>query len=645
MSKYNEDLDYLIQNEDITEKELNEIIVEADKIISDTNSEKDKLIEAYLKKVQCLQKLDRSTESKEFIDKLLDLNPNMPEALVRLGNFYDENNDYDSAIDYVTKAIDLKKEYAYAYSRRASFYDNKGNYDKALQDYSNAIHYKSEYAIAYFNRSISKFKKDDYYGAIEDCSKAIEFKPNDALAYYNRGVVKGNLPEPDYDGAIKDYSKAIEINPKYAPAYNNRGVAKENLPEPDYDGAIEDYTKAIEINPNDASAYNNRGYTYVKMKNYKNATKDFRIAGTNILNVLDDPNGEEVAKLMIDDDVFFKEVTKECKKKEIEDYKDIYIKSLSIISKLQIKDKLEMPVSHYTKKDISEKLLFDDYSKDKNGKYEHRSIFRLNSVNTSNDPEEGKTLFHYLFPEKNISLQVEEFGAFAGCFIMNNDSLNQFRLYGKTEDKEEGTGVCITLNNRFFNNEIIMPLEATESKDKKKGNLPSYSPLFRCIYIDPETAKIVSLGQKEKYIFYRENKGIKDDDEVKKIYQEYKNIIDDILKDIKNELSNLKKQIEDKKLDSDIVHKLLLNLSYLVKHVAFKEEQECRIIQIRKLSYKEKVQADDNNRLFVEYLELSHENVSEICFAPKTKDIDKFKQHLARNGYNVKCYKSKAPLA
>ena len=149
---------------------------------------------------------------------------------------------------------------------------------------------------------------------------------------------------------------------------------------------------------------------------------------------------------------------------------------------------------------------------------------------------------------------------------------------------------------------------------------------------------VVSLGQKEKYVFYR-------DSEQKEKYQDYKDKIDKIQEDVINELENLKKLISKLKLNTDIVYNLLLNLRYLVKHAAFKEEQECRIILIRKLNDKEKVKSNDSNHLYVDYVTLDETNVSEICFAPKANDIDKFKQHLARNNYSVKCYKSKSPWA
>ena len=113
--KHNPNLtDYLFSDVDRSPKELEEIIADADKIISDSNSDNSKLIEAYLKKAQCLQRLykhkaqcfqrlDKHTESKEFIDRLLVLNPNMPEALVCLGNFYGENYNYDKNIEYTTQ--------------------------------------------------------------------------------------------------------------------------------------------------------------------------------------------------------------------------------------------------------------------------------------------------------------------------------------------------------------------------------------------------------------------------------------------------------------------------------------------------------------------------------------------------------------
>jgi hypothetical protein len=48
----------------------------------------------------------------------------------------------------------------------------------------------------------------------------------------------------------------------------------------------------------------------------------------------------------------------------------------------------------------------------------------------------------------------------------------------------------------------------------------------------------------------------------------------------------------------------------------------------------------------MDYLPLHAGNVEKVCFGPKAEGMDKFKLHLARNGYSGKeCAKSKAPLA
>jgi len=562
---YEDNLDYLMQDEEILREEIKEIMAEADIIISNTDSKKEKLIEAYLKKVQCLQKLDNYSDSEDYVKKLLDLSPNMPEALVRLGNVYAVNYEHDKAIELYNKVINSKKgkEYAYAYNVRGLEYAENGEYDKAIDDYNIAIRYK----------------------------------PDFALAFYNRGR-----------------------------AYNSK-------------------------------------------KEYKKAAKDFIKTEADILWALY-YFGENVVNFMLDDYKFFKEATQECKTEKLMDYKDAYIQSLKIILELRVnKITDEMPVAHYTYKDVSEKMLFEN------------SAFRLNPVTTSNDTEEGKTLHYYLFPQEIISAQVEN-GAFAGCFAFDNDKLNQFRLYGKA-NAEEGTGVSIAFKKDFFSTEIsisnnanidstskktqeeeelieisgqysyiqktvplarqndtenIREMIKTDTEGEKiinKGN--KYSPLYRCIYIDTDTSEVISLGQKEKCTFYRDKKSEEE-------FREYQTEIDDTLKEVEKRLKKLKKQIKDWKLNPTVMYRLLLNLRYLIKNAAFKEEQECRIIQIKKLT-DEKV-IEENNRFYVEYEKLSSDNVDKIVFAPNVKDIEKYKLRLAREGYNeVECYQSKAPLA
>jgi len=293
MSRYNEDLDYLILDVDISKEECEKIIAETDKIISNANSDMRVCIDAYLKKAQCLQKLKKDVDSKGVIDKLLELNPNMHEALVRLGVAYisdkvkdDKDKNYDVAIGYIKRAIAANANYAVAYYFRGWINYLRKEYGDAIKDYNEAIRLNPKYAQAYWGLGCAKFmlwgeEKD----AIKDYGQAIRIKPKYAQAYDFRGYVKYWLEE--YDDAIDDFTKAISIKPNSNLAYYYRGNAilkseKYNDTKEKYNDAINDYSKAIEIDSDFTEAHKARGNAYVEIKKYEEAAEDFHKAKIDI---------------------------------------------------------------------------------------------------------------------------------------------------------------------------------------------------------------------------------------------------------------------------------------------------------------------------------------------------------------------------
>ena len=379
---------------------------------------------------------------------------------------------------------------------------------------------------------------------------------------------------------------------------------------------------------------------------YDEATKNFKESRKDILEILtflDYENRKEIMKresfyLLLDsdnNDTFFEKTIKkftqeqDITSEQVYEYKKIYIRSIFIISLLHINNENEKFVAYYREKNISQKLLFNIDSK-----------FRLNAINYSNDPTEGKTLLDFLYGKGKYKTEEElnnkEYEAFAGCFTFNYDSLNQFRLYGK-EDGKEGTGLSLVFKDSFFSKEAKMSIGLLEKSFIKDDR----SPLYRCIYIDPQSKTgqpIITVGQKEEYLFYREEIGDK--------FKSYSAYINEILKLVREEMNELKKQAE--KLNSIIVGQLLINLRYLVKHVAFKEEQECRIVKILNLTKdEENLEAEkDFNRMYFKYLSKVSDYIDKIYFGPKTEGYELFKSMLKYNGLNdIKCEKSTNPLA
>jgi tetratricopeptide (TPR) repeat protein len=544
------------------------------------------------------------------------------------GNAYYRKGDYDRAIEDYTKAIALKPDYAATYNNRGVTYSNKGEYDKAIEDYNKAIELKPDYAYAYNSRGIVYGVKGDYDKAIEDFTKAIELKPDYAEIYNNRGITYADKGE--YGKAIEDYTKAIELKPDYAGVYNNRGNAYYKKGK--YDKAIEDYNKAIELKPDFTAVYNNRGNAYYKKGDYDRAIEDFNKA------------------IELKPDNYFSSTMRKYKVENADPnytvYKAIYDRSYVIMRLLHVSnnEETENGFAHYTRKDIAEKLLIKAEGK--------VSPFRLNSIVTSNDPTEGKIVFDYLGLENKETNR--DYQAFIACFTFDSECLNQFRLYGK-EQGQEATGVSLVFNKRFFAEEPtqIVSKNLRRGQDDKtvvqaeETAIDKYA-LYRCVYIDLKTKQIIALGHKDDYTFFRGYSEVDEakQNEIREKIDKYKEDINKKLEAVRKQFEALKKYIDDAKKKNGIkeqtVCDLLMNLRYLIKHIAFKEEQECRIVQVEALANHDKVTLE-GDKMFIKTQAVGG-FIDKICFAPNAVGMEFFQEKLIYNGTEIPCYQCEHPI-
>ena len=184
----------------------------------------------------------------------------------------------------------------------------------------------------------------------------------------------------------------------------------------------------------------------------------------------------------------------------------------------------ERKLAHYTGTYTTDKLLAIDK------KANLPSAFRLNTINNVNDPSEGQLLVNYLkgMQEKPFydSGFDENLHAFISCFTFNHDSLNQFRLYGK-QDNKEASGISLVFKKNFFqsssllkglsylspknnlqelDNEFINKNSSDEVKVAQHLEVKyrvSKQPVMRCVYLDP-ISNFTQLAQRNKLTFYRE---------------------------------------------------------------------------------------------------------------------------------------------
>jgi tetratricopeptide (TPR) repeat protein len=563
------------------------------------------------------------------------------------GNTLANLGKYEDAIICYDKAIESNNNFALAYNNKGDTLVILGKYEEALNCYDKAIELDNNFALAYYGKGVTLVDLGKYEEALNCFDKAIELDSNFAPAYFNKGVTLVGLGK--YEEALNCYDKAIKLDNNDASSYYIKGVILERLGK--YEEAINCYDRTIGLDNNFALAKKSK-WIALQIEKRKNQNKDY----TKIRKAC----GEVFSLIECD---FFDEAIKNLPEPD-DNYFDIYILSLRILKVLQItnNDYREMEVAHYTSLKVSRILCFDKKEiekKDDTIKEKISIPFRLNSVTNSNDWQEGRTLFNSLFNNQNIIPLPEKFVAFVGCFMFNHDNLNQFRLYGNDrESKQEGTGISIVLNKNFFSMNDKSPFQLYQEKDAKNPSDDCKEPLFRCIYIDPNTNRVASIGHRDFHTFYKTkdilyNTSQKENriKEIRKEIDEYKKEIDEIIKKVEGYLKELKdkiKEIEEERLDYKVIFDLLINLRYLVKHVAFKEEQECRIIEIKRFSDKDTNPPIDENheRFYVDYLPLAN-NVSKLYFGPKATGMELFQSLLSfQKGFeNVACYRSTSPLA
>jgi len=327
-----------------------------------------------------------------------------------------------------------------------------------------------------------------------------------------------------------------------------------------------------------------------------------------------------------------------CPKRVREELNTLAKNTEKVLNSLQIIPGFESKVAHYSRVSTAFSLLDS----------KEPSKFRLSTIRGVNDPTEGLVLGTY-WNKQGISenIHANDTATFISCFTFNHDSLNQFRLYGK-EDKQEATGVSLVFRKKFFSNQLEVIANPSKKLSNKTENIESnklnklenasislpidkstLQTLYRCIYLDPETG-YWTLSQRDKSTFYRAHKN---DVDMKEKWKKYYNELipekeenvekylfghdDSVLSVLQSIFAKARSYNKDKNQKIlEAVRFILLPLQYLVKHIAFQEEQECRIMYITQFRDEEIHSNREEQQMYVEYEEPVLPHIDKIYLSP-----------------------------
>ena len=118
------------------------------------------------------------TQAAPLIEKLKS-DPNNPELLTSVGNFYYDAQQYPIAVDYYGRALKAKPADAGVRTDMATAYWYMGNADTAIAEFNKSLTYEPNKANTLFNLGLVKWQgKMDINGAVADWQKLLATNPN-----------------------------------------------------------------------------------------------------------------------------------------------------------------------------------------------------------------------------------------------------------------------------------------------------------------------------------------------------------------------------------------------------------------------------------------------------------------------------------
>ena len=563
-------------------------------------------------------------------------------AQCNLGVAYKDQGKLDQAIKTWSKVRhgDDPKAYAWAQKNLGLAYKAQGKLDDAITAWSNIRREDDPetYAWAQFNLGLAYYAQEDLDQAIKALSsiRRGEADPETyARAQFNLGLAY--YDQEDLDQAIKTWSNIHreKIDPEtYAGAQLNLGVAYAKSGERKQ--AIETLSN-IHREKADPETYAKAQLNLGEVYSLDKETEGQSYEAYNNVQEFSYYKPERGFKIL------------KCPQKIRKDLHTLAESTDEVLEYLQIIPKFESRVAHYSRA-LTAFNLFGDEKNNKNP-----SNFRLSTIRGVNDPTEGLILSDY-WDQQGIpeTIHTNDTATFISCFTFNHDSLNQFRLYGK-ENGREATGVSLVFKKEFFSehSDVLKHIvggssdpsnksgenesdEAGKPENDNKKLLIGKSTLYRCIYLDPETG-YWTLAQRDKSTFYRknedketaENNWKKYSTEISKIEESVKKYLfysdDSALSILKSIFKNINiYNAEEKQKILEALRFILLPLQYLVKHIAFREEQECRIMYTTHL-HDEKIRHNwEKQWMYVEYEESVLPHINKIYLSPGSAKYQDF---------------------
>ncbi len=197
----------------------------------------------------------RLMEAEALCRRVLEAQPNVPEAEHLLGVIAHQNGRLGDAIEHVRRAVKLAPQVALFHANLGEMLRLSGRPQQAAEEARRAIEIDPKMAAALCNLGVALYELKQYEEAARAQRRAIAVNADYAEAYSNLGNALHALKR--FDEAVEVYHRAIALRPDYADAWSNLGTTLHHA------GAFDDgmfaLRRAIALAPGHANARSGLG--------------------------------------------------------------------------------------------------------------------------------------------------------------------------------------------------------------------------------------------------------------------------------------------------------------------------------------------------------------------------------------------------
>ena len=127
------------------------------------------------------------------------------ETLILAANCYDKDGNTDKAIEYLQRVLEINPNNSYAYYNLGIINFNNGNTAIAINNFTRAIKANKKFNAAYYNLGISYYNVKDYKKALKYFNKAHKLNPDNQNICYNLALTYETL------GNVKKAQKYFDL--------------------------------------------------------------------------------------------------------------------------------------------------------------------------------------------------------------------------------------------------------------------------------------------------------------------------------------------------------------------------------------------------------------------------------------------------